>query len=115
MIERISATSQTLPAAGAAPLLQTPSAPAAELFQTLAADLSSAGSQRNAGPGPRVSSAGTGQTSTPARALDAVDGIVVRNLLDSLSPSSRIAGSFYLADTEETTGTSLFAAYYEEA
>jgi hypothetical protein len=49
-----------------------------------------------------------------ARSLEAVDDVVVRNLLDSLSPSSRIAGSFFLADGEEPAPRSLIATYYED-
>lgn len=49
-----------------------------------------------------------------ARSLEAVDDVVVRNLLDSLSPSSRIAGSFFLADGEEPAPKSLIATYYED-
>ncbi|EUB95211.1 hypothetical protein PMI07_002989 [Rhizobium sp. CF080] len=49
-----------------------------------------------------------------ARSLEAIEDVVVRNLLDSLSPASRVAGSFFLADGEEPAPRSLIATYYED-
>jgi hypothetical protein len=49
-----------------------------------------------------------------ARSLGAIDDVVVRNLLDSLSQESRVAGSFVLADREDPAPKSLIATYYED-
>jgi len=49
-----------------------------------------------------------------ARSLGAIDDVVVRNLLDSLSQDSRVAGSFFLADREDPAPRSLIATYYED-
>ncbi|WP_440409840.1 hypothetical protein [Neorhizobium petrolearium] len=49
-----------------------------------------------------------------ARPLGAFEDAVIFNLLDNLSPSSRIAG-IVLSESEEPAPRSLITAYYEDA
>ncbi len=117
MIESISGATEV-------PAPSTPSAPhapvsaAASISATLAAGQvvsSFAGTREAATRHTTETSAISSRTGIMhARSLEAVDDVVVRNLLDSLSPSSRVAGSFFLADGEEPAPKSLIATYYED-
>ena len=114
MIESISgATESPSPSS----LSSAPVSAAASLVQTLSTEkalTSFAGAKESATRHSNETVAISARTSLHARSLEAVDDVVVRNLLDSLSPASRIAGSFFLADGEEPAPKSLIAMYYED-
>lgn len=95
-----------------------PAATAASLAHTLAAErmvMTAAGTREAA---TRYSNEAAATSDKPvivhARSLDAIDDVVVRNLLDSLSPTSRVAGSFFLSDQEDPAPKSLIATYYDD-
>ncbi|CAN7231833.1 hypothetical protein [Neorhizobium tomejilense] len=118
MIESVSGATEATPPSvpSAVPHAAAPSS-AASISATLAAGqvATYAGTWEAATRHAAETSAISGRSGNMhARSLEAVDDVVVRNLLDSLSPSSRIAGSFFLADGEEPAPRSLIATYYED-
>ncbi|CDZ37550.1 hypothetical protein NOJ28_03895 [Neorhizobium galegae] len=121
MIESVSGATEATPPSvpSAVPHAAVPSiaSSAASISATLAAGqvATYAGSWEAATRHAAETSAISGRSGNMhARSLEAVDDVVVRNLLDSLSPSSRVAGSFFLADGEEPAPRSLIATYYED-
>jgi hypothetical protein len=87
------------------------------IAQTLAAEktlTSLAGAKEAATRHSSETTAPSRQPLMHARSLGAIDDAVVRNLLDSLSADSRVAGSFFLADREDAAPRSLIATYYDD-
>ncbi|WP_117195456.1 hypothetical protein [Rhizobium terrae] len=115
MIESISGATETPSPSSPS---TAPLSAAASIVQTLTTEnalTSFAGAKEAATRHSNETAAMPGRSGiTHARSLGAVDDVVVRNLLDSLSPATRIAGSFFLADGEEPAPKSLIAMYYED-
>ncbi|MFB9951304.1 hypothetical protein ACFFP0_20850 [Rhizobium puerariae] len=117
MIESISGATEAPAPSTTSPAPHAPASAAAAISQTLAtgpAATSYAGTWEAATRHASETTAISRQETLRARSLDAVEDVVIRNLLDSLSPASRIVGSFILADEEEMAPRSLIATYYED-
>ena len=110
MIEHVSAASAAPSPARMAERLQASAAiSATSLLGTLRAEPSAPAQAEGAA---RVEAPVEGQLSI-SNSMKAAENIVVRNLLDSLSDTSRFGGSFFLADEEATSG-SFFARQYAD-
>ncbi|WP_105371633.1 hypothetical protein [Neorhizobium huautlense] len=118
MIESISGAAEAPSPSSPATAARTPTSTAAAIAQTLAVEQVETAflGTRQAATRYASETAALANKSTMlhARSLEAVDDVVVRNLLDSLSPASRIIGSFFLTDGEDPAPKSLIATYYED-
>jgi hypothetical protein len=117
MIEPISGASEVPSPSSTVGVNGAPTSTAASIAQTLATEktlTSFAGAKEAATRHSNETTAPGRQPLAHARSLGAIDDVIVRNLLDSLSQDSRVAGSFFLTDREDPAPKSLIATYYED-
>lgn len=117
MIEPVSGASESLSPSSTVGVNGAPTSTAASIAQTLATEktlTSFAGAKEAATRHSSETAAPGRQPLAHARSLGAIEDAVVRNLLDSLSEGSRVAGSFFLTDREDPAPKSLIATYYED-
>lgn len=118
MIEPVSGPSEAPAPSTISPMQTASASTAASISQTLAAEKAltvfNGAKEAAARHTNETVSLPNRSAMSHARSLEAIDDAVVRNLLDSLSPASRVAGSFFLADGDEPAPKSLIATYYED-